>query len=78
MQSEVHTTIGRADSMVQTPTHIYFLEFKINSDGESALQQIKTKKYASAYAADSRTKIGIGINFNVQNRELDGWAEDVL
>jgi hypothetical protein len=78
VQSEVHTTIGRADSIVQTPTHIYFLEFKINSDGETALQQIKTKKYANAYAADSRTKIGIGINFNTQTRELDGWKEEVL
>ncbi len=85
VQSEVHTTIGRADSIVQTPTHIYFLEFsegipteKINSDGDTALQQIKTKKYALGYAADSRTKIGIGINFNVQNRELDGWVEEVL
>ena len=78
VQSEVHTTIGRADSVVQTPTHIYILEFKINSDGETALQQIKTKKYAHTYAADSRTKIGIGINFNVANRELDGWKEEVL
>ena len=78
VQSEVHTTIGRADSVVQTPTHIYILEFKINSDGETALQQIKTKKYAHTYAADSRTKIGIGINFNVSNRELDGWQEEVL
>lgn len=57
---------------------IYFLEFKINSDGETALQQIKTKKYANAYTADNRTKIGIGINFNVQSRELDGWEEAVL
>ena len=78
VQSEVHTTKGRADSIVQTPTHIYFLEFKINSDGATALQQIKTKKYANAYAADSRTKIGIGINFNTQTRELDSWAEEVL
>jgi hypothetical protein len=78
VQSEVHTTKGRADSIVQTPTHIYFLEFKINSDGETALQQIKTKKYAAPFAADSRVKIGIGINFNSQTRELDGWAEEVL
>jgi PD-(D/E)XK nuclease superfamily len=78
VQSEVHTTIGRADSVVQTPTHIYFLEFKINSNGETALQQIKTKQYASGYAADSRTKIGIGINFTVQTRALDGWAEEIL
>jgi hypothetical protein len=78
VQSEVHTTIGRADSVVQTPTHIYFLEFKINSDGETALQQIKTKQYVNGYAADSRIKVGIGINFTVQTRELDGWVEEIL
>jgi Predicted AAA-ATPase/PD-(D/E)XK nuclease superfamily len=78
VQSEVHTTIGRADSIVQTPTHIYFLEFKINSDAATALQQIKTKQYASGYAADSRINVGIGINFTVQTRALDGWAEEVL
>jgi hypothetical protein len=78
VQSEVHTTKGRADCIVQTPTHIYLLEFKINSDGETALQQIKTKKYAAPFAADSRIKIGIGINFNPQNRELDGWEEAIL
>jgi hypothetical protein len=78
VQSEVHTTRGRADAIVQTPTHIYFLEFKINSDGDTALQQIKTKQYAAAHAADSRTKVGVGINFNQQSRELDGWVEEVL
>jgi hypothetical protein len=78
VQSEVHTTRGRADAIVQTPTHIYFLEFKINSDGETALQQIKTKQYANAYAADSRIKIGVGINFNQAARELDDWVEEVL
>jgi hypothetical protein len=78
VQSEVHTTRQRADAIVQTPTHIYFLEFKINSDGETALQQIKTKQYAAAYTADSRIKIGVGINFNQAARELDGWVEEVL
>jgi hypothetical protein len=78
VQSEVHTTKGRADSMVQTPTHIYFLEFKMNSDATTALQQVQTNKYAAPFAADNRIKIGIGVNFNSQTRELDGWAEAVL
>jgi PD-(D/E)XK nuclease superfamily len=73
IQSEVHTSKGRADSIVETPTHIYFLEFKINSDADTALNQIGTKKYAASYAADSRSKIGIGINFNSHTKELDGW-----
>ena len=78
VQSEVHTSKGRADSIVQTPTHIYFFEFKINSDAVTALQQIKTNKYAAPFAADNRIKIGVGINFTIQTRELDDWAEEVL
>lgn len=78
MQSEVHTAKGRADSIVETPTHVYFLEFKINSDAETAFKQVITKKYASPYAADSRIKMGIGINFNSATKELDDWKADIL
>ena len=78
IQSEVHTTKGRADSLVETPTHIYFLEFKINSDAKTAFNQIVTKKYAAPYAADSRIKIGIGINFNSSNKELESWYSEIL
>jgi Predicted AAA-ATPase/PD-(D/E)XK nuclease superfamily len=78
IQSEVHSTKGRADSIVETPTHVYFLEFKINSDAETALTQIKTKKYAVPYSADKRIKIGIGVNFNSATKELDGWETVVL
>ena len=78
MQSEVHSTKGRADSIVETPTHIYFLEFKINSDATTAFQQIITKKYAMPYTADRRIKVGIGVNFNSSTKELDGWHAEVL
>ena len=78
MQCEVHSVKGRADSIVETPTHIYILEFKINSDAQTAFQQILDKKYFVPYSADSRIKIGIGINFNSATRELDGWKNDIL
>jgi Predicted AAA-ATPase/PD-(D/E)XK nuclease superfamily len=78
MQSEVHSTKGRADSIVETPTHIYFLEFKINSDATTAFNQIITKKYAIPYTADSRIKVGIGVNFNSATKELDGWHAENL
>jgi hypothetical protein len=78
MQSEVHSTKGRADSIVETPTHIYFLEFKINSDALTAFNQIVTKKYATSYAADSRIKTGIGVNFNSSSKEMDGWHVETL
>jgi hypothetical protein len=78
MQSEVHNMKGRCDSIVQTPTHIYILEFKINSTAEIAFQQIIDQKYALPFIADNREKIGIGINFNSTTRELDDWKDAVL
>lgn len=78
IQSEVHTAKGRADCVVETPTHIYLLEFKINSDAQTAFQQIIHKKYALQYGADRRIKIGIGVNFNSTSRELDDWKIDIL
>ena len=78
MQSEVHSTKGRADCIVETPTHIYFLEFKINSDATTAFNQIITKKYAAPYTADSRIKTGIGVNFNSSTKELDSWYAEIL
>jgi hypothetical protein len=78
MQSEVHSTKGRADSIVETPTHIYFLEFKINSDAVTAFNQIVTKKYATPYTADSRIKTGIGVNFSSGTKEMDAWHVETL
>ncbi len=78
IQSEVHSLKGRADSIVETPTHIYIFEFKINSDAETAFQQIIDKQYAVPYQADSRIKMGIGVNFNAATRQLEGWKSDIL
>ena len=78
MQSEVHTLKGRADGIVETPTHIYILEFKINNNASTALQQIIHQKYALPYLADRRIKIGVGINFDTLTRELNGWETGVL
>jgi hypothetical protein len=78
MQSEVHTLKGRADGIVETPTHIYILEFKINNNASTALKQIIHQEYALPYLADRRIKIGVGINFDTLTKELNGWEMDVL
>ncbi len=43
--SEVCTSDGRVDSMVETPTRFYILEFKLDRSAEEALEQIMQKKY---------------------------------
>jgi hypothetical protein len=73
IRTEVHTNKGRADAIVETPSHVYFLEFKMNEAASVALEQIKDRKYFQPYAADHRQKIGIGINFNSTEKEMDVW-----
>ncbi|MEZ4863827.1 MAG: AAA family ATPase [Caldilineaceae bacterium] len=69
-ESEVNTNNGRLDCVVQSPTHIYILEFKLDESAETALTQIKDRGYADKYAADPRSKVLIGINFSSQDKTL--------
>ena len=73
MQSEVHSARGRADCIVKTATHIYIFEFKFNKTAEEAIAQIDTKKYGETYRTSSKQIVGIGVNFNLKEREIDGW-----
>ena len=74
MQSEVHSARGRADCVVKTATHIYIFEFKFNKTAEEAIAQIDTKKYGETYRTSGKQIVGIGVNFNLKEREIDGWV----
>ncbi|MDZ7879452.1 MAG: AAA family ATPase [Saprospiraceae bacterium] len=78
IKSEVHSSKGRADSIVETRTHVFIFEFKFNKTAAEGLQQIKDKKYADKYRASNKTIIGIGVNFVSEDREINGWETEVL
>jgi hypothetical protein len=78
IKSEVHSSRGRADSVVETATHVFIFEFKFNRTADEALKQIKDKKYADKYRADNKIIIGIGVNFHSKDKEIDGWLPEVL
>ena len=73
VHTEVHSSKGRADVIVETDEYIYIFEFKRDKSAEEALAQIEEKGYAVPYAADPRKLYKIGVNFNSGKRELDGW-----
>jgi hypothetical protein len=50
----------------------------MNSDADTAFQQILTKNYSVKYSADTRQKVGIGINFNSAERVIDDFKYQVL
>ena len=78
IKSEVHSSKGRADSVVETATHVFIFEFKFNRSAEEAMTQIKDRKYADKYRADNKTIIGIGVNFNSKEKEIKGWETETL
>jgi Predicted AAA-ATPase/PD-(D/E)XK nuclease superfamily len=78
MDSEVHTSDGRMDAVVKTTTHIYILEFKINQDAATAMQQIKAKNYGEKYFSEQKEIIGIGINFDTELKALNDWAMEKI
>jgi Predicted AAA-ATPase/PD-(D/E)XK nuclease superfamily len=80
VNSEVHSSKGHADSIVQTLTDVYIFEFKFNKTAKEGLVQIKKQDYASKYRASGKLITGIGVNFNADKdkKEIDDWIEEVL
>lgn len=72
VQSEVHTSDGRLDSLVVLDKYIYCFEFKLDESAEIALQQIKDKGYLEPYQNQGKECIAIGINFSKELKKVEG------
>lgn len=75
VNSEVHSSRGRADAVVQTLTDVYIFEFKFNKTAQEALKQIQEKKYANKYKASGKPITAIGVNFSTEMRGINEWLE---
>ncbi len=71
--TELPTSDGRTDILVETDDYIYIIEVKLDKSAEEAMQQIEDKQYAAPYAMDPRKLYKIGINFSTTTRKVDGW-----
>ncbi len=76
IDSEVKTSIGRADAVVKLEDAIYVFEFKTDSTPEEAIKQINSKNYTIAYTADERQIVKVGVNFDTEKRTLGEWIID--
>lgn len=71
---KVHTSDGRMDAVIKTPSNIYIFEFKLDKSAEEAMEQIELKHYPDRYLSDSRDIVKIGANFKSETRSLDKWV----
>ncbi|MBO7416193.1 MAG: ATP-binding protein [Bacteroidaceae bacterium] len=73
VRSEVHTSSGSIDAVVENRTNIYLFEFKMDRTPEEALRQIEDKRYADRYQSDSRPVTRIGASFSSISHRLEKW-----
>jgi hypothetical protein len=73
VKSEVCTSDGRIDAVVETPSWIYMIEFKLDESVETALAQIHKKEYYQAYWLKDKPILGLGINFSSESKNISDW-----
>jgi Predicted AAA-ATPase/PD-(D/E)XK nuclease superfamily len=78
VNSEVRSSFGRADAVVQTLTDIFIFEFKFNKTAQEAFDQIIDTKYADKYSTSGKRITGIGVNFSSTERGINEWIAKVL
>ena len=82
--TEKQLSESRADCIIETPKYIYVFEFllkqasqsaerKLDGTADEALQQIRDKGYATAYAADPRPLYRIGASFSSKTGTVEEW-----
>ena len=54
VQSEMTKHKGRLDLIAQTNDFIYLMEFKLDGNSVDAIEQIKNREYAAAYANSNK------------------------
>lgn len=72
-RTEVHTSNGSIDLLIETDKYIYIIELKYDASAQVALNQIKTKEYHRPYTSDRRKTILIGASFSSSTRRIDQW-----
>jgi hypothetical protein len=77
-RSEMHTPIGRMDTVVITTTRIYLFEFKINETAKEAIQCIKDRNYAASLRHRRLPITAVGVSFSPKTKGVADWDEEEL
>jgi hypothetical protein len=77
-RSEVCTADGRADSLVETDSRVYILEYKLDKSPQEALAQIRRKRYYRAAWESGKQVVGIGVQFSSQTKNIEAWEAELM
>ena len=77
VKAEEHTNDGRIDAVVETDDYVFLFEFKLDDD-ETALSQIKEKKYFKQYELSRKKIILNGVTFDTRTGQIADWETEEL
>ena len=69
---------GRVDMTVFADHNVYVMEFKVDSEPEKALEQIKEKGYHEKYLGSGRDIYLVGIEFSSEEKNIVGFGYEKL
>lgn len=77
VQSEVQTSDGRMDALVQVKDYVYCFEFKLDKSADEAIGQIKDKGYLDSFVGSGKKRIAVGVNFSRDGKKVEQmkWEE---
>jgi PD-(D/E)XK nuclease superfamily len=78
-QSEIPTSHGRIDLVLEFPQLLYIIEVKYNDSAQAALAQIEERKYYEAIQYHKKQTILLGLNFERKKKSFEiMYAENSL
>jgi hypothetical protein len=72
-RSEMHTGIGRMDTVIITPNRVFVFEFKMNETAKEAIQSIKDRAYADSLKHLNKPITGVGVAFSTETKGVADW-----
>ncbi len=72
------TNKGRIDLSVFIENKLYIIEFKMDTNKDNALKQVKDKNYAQKYLNQNKDIYLVGINFNEQDKNISSFEWEKL
>ena len=75
---EVRTNEGRIDAIMETPDHVYVMEFKRDRSAAEAMAQIKEKKCYEKFLGSGKKITLVGVNFDSEKRTIAEWVVECI
>ncbi|WP_449316490.1 AAA family ATPase [Rubneribacter sp.] len=71
IRSEVRTSAGRVDLVVESASAVYVMELKYGGTAEEALAQIDSKGYCVPWESNGKRVVKVGVSFDPERRTID-------